>query len=362
MFSTRLYFRILLSVLLIVLTLGLGLAGIVSRQAVILGTLTVGAALGLTAALVRHLNACNRKIKLFLDSIADQESMLHFPENAGPRELRSLYASFNSVYALISEHKRNELQRKLNQKEYESWEKLMRVLTHEIMNSITPVVSLSETLLSYFQDKRAPRPAAALTDRTVEKTIRGLETIKSQGQNLIYFTTSYRQISGLKQPEFKDFPLARLIENVRTLYQEDLQRQHIDFRADLFQPEIQIRADEKMLSQVLINLLKNAMQAVAERPEKRIRLKAYRQGTRLLVEITDNGPGIPSHSLEDIFIPFFTTKPNGTGIGLSLSRQIVRLHGGELSVSSQPFHETSFTVSLPLGHSPGPFRPAGATA
>lgn len=209
---------------------------------------------------------------------------------------------------------------------------------------------------------QSPPLAATLTDRTVEKTIRGLETIKSQGQNLIYFTTSYRQISGLKQPEFKDFPLARLIENVRTLYQEDLQRQHIDFRADLFQPEIQIRADEKMLSQVLINLLKNAMQAVAERPEKRIRLKAYRQGARLLVEITDNGPGIPSHSLEDIFIPFFTTKPNGTGIGLSLSRQIVRLHGGELSVSSQPFHETSFTVSLPLGHSPGPFRPAGTTA
>lgn len=103
----------------------------------------------------------------------------------------------------------------------------------------------------------------------MEKTIRGLETIKSQGQNLIYFTTSYRQFSGLKQPEFKDFPLARLIENVRTLYQEDLQRQHIDFRADLFQPEIQIRADEKMLSQVLINLLKNAMQPVAERPEKK---------------------------------------------------------------------------------------------
>ena len=254
MFSTRLYIHILLFVLLIVFTLGLGLAGIISRKAIILGTITIIIAFGLVGRLVYYLNSYNRKMKFFFDSIEDNESMLYFPENIGSKEQRYLYASFNRVYTLMSEHKKIEFERKLHQKEYESWEKLMRVLTHEIMNSITPIVSLSETLLSYFQIKHVSKSTKDITELTIEKTIRGLETIKSQGQNLIYFTESYRQYSGLKQPEFKYFSLTDLIENIQMLYQEILQQQQIRFSTDFFQPQIQIYADENMLSQVLINL------------------------------------------------------------------------------------------------------------
>lgn len=352
MFSTRLYIHILLFVLLIVFTLGLGLVGIISRKAIILGTITILIAFGLIGRLVYYLNSYNRKMKFFFDSIEDNESMLYFPENIGSKEQRYLYASFNRVYTLMSEHKKIEFERKLHQKEYESWEKLMRVLTHEIMNSITPIVSLSETLLSYFQIKHVSKSTKDITELTIEKTIRGLETIKSQGQNLIYFTESYRQYSGLKQPEFKYFSLTDLIENIQILYQEILQQQQIRFSTDFFQPQIQIYADENMLSQVLINLLKNSIQALTEQSEREIHIKVYIQEMILFIKITDNGSGIPSNLLEDIFIPFFTTKKDGTGIGLSLSRQIIRMHGGELSAKSQPFHETSFTISLPLNYNP----------
>lgn len=356
MFSTRLYIHILLFVLLIVFTLGLGLAGIISRRAIILGTITILIAFGLIGKLVYYLNSYNRKMKFFFDSIEDNESMLYFPENIGSKEQRYLYASFNRVYTLISEHKKIEFERKLHQKEYESWEKLMRVLTHEIMNSITPIVSLSETLLSYFQIKHVSKSTKDITELTIEKTIRGLETIKSQGKNLIYFTESYRQYSGLKQPEFKYFSLTDLIENIQILYQEILQQQQIRFSIDFFQPQIQIYADENMLSQVLINLLKNSIQALTEQSEREIHIKVYIQEMILFIKITDNGSGIPSNLLEDIFIPFFTTKKDGTGIGLSLSRQIIRMHGGELSVKSQPFHETSFTISLPLNYNQSIFK------
>lgn len=356
MFSTRLYIHILLFVLLIVFTLGLGLAGIISRRAIILGTITILIAFGLIGRLVYYLNSYNRKMKFFFDSIEDNESMLYFPENIGSKEQRYLYASFNRVYTLMSEHKKIELERKLHQKEYESWEKLMRVLTHEIMNSITPIVSLSETLLSYFQIKHVSKSTKDITELTIEKTIRGLETIKSQGQNLIYFTESYRQYSGLKQPEFKYFSLTDLIENIQMLYQEILQQQQIRFSTDFFQPQIQIYADENMLSQVLINLLKNSIQALTEQSEREIHIKVYIQEMILFIKITDNGSGIPSNLLEDIFIPFFTTKKDGTGIGLSLSRQIIRMHGGELSVKSQPFHETSFIISLPLNYNQSIFK------
>lgn len=356
MFSTRLYIHILLFVLLIVFTLGLGLVGIISRKAIILGTITILIAFGLIGRLVYYLNSYNRKMKFFFDSIEDNESMLYFPENIGSKEQRYLYASFNRVYTLMSEHKKIEFERKLHQKEYESWEKLMRVLTHEIMNSITPIVSLSETLLSYFQIKHVSKSTKDITELTIEKTIRGLETIKSQGQNLIYFTESYRQYSGLKQPEFKYFSLTDLIENIQMLYQEILQQQQIRFSTDFFQPQIQIYADENMLSQVLINLLKNSIQALTEQSEREIHIKVYIQEMILFIKITDNGSGIPSNLLEDIFIPFFTTKKDGTGIGLSLSRQIIRMHGGELSVKSQPFHETSFIISLPLNYNQSIFK------
>ena len=257
MFSVRLYIRILLQVVAIVLMAGLGVAGIVTGRAVILGFVALFISVWLISFLVYYLNASNRRIQLFLDAIEDDESMLNFPENIGSREQRRLHAAFNRIHRLMTENKRKAFDRELHRKEYESWDKLMHVLTHEIMNSIAPVISLSGTLLSYFRTKDAPKSSGEITDATIRKTIRGLVTIKRQGQTLMHFTESYRQFAYLKEPVPKPFPLTYLLQNLQTLYLPDMQRLHIDFSLVLFLPEITVHADEELLSQVLINLLKN---------------------------------------------------------------------------------------------------------
>lgn len=348
MFSIRIYIRIILQVTLILIVAGIGVAGIISGKAIILGTVAVFIAAWLAGLLVYFLNASNRRIQLFLDAIEDNESMLYFPENTGSEEQRRLHAAFNRIHRLMTENKQQEFDRKLYRKEYESYDKLMHVLTHEIMNSIAPIVSLSGTLLSYFQTKGNAKNSDEISDATIRKTIRGLDTIKSQGQSLINFTDSYRQLARLQQPKPKPFSLPHLIRNIEMLFHSDLHRLQIQFSIDLFREEIEVNADEELLSQVLINLLKNAMQALEGQKNGEISLSVKQLRTTTYIEVKDNGPGIPHDILEDIFVPFFTTKDTGTGIGLSLSRQIIRMHGGELQVSSRPYFETLFTISLPL--------------
>lgn len=348
MFSVRIYICIALQVVVIVAVAGIGTAGIISGKAIILGIVAICLAGWLIGGLVYYLNASNRRIQLFLDAIEDNESMLCFPENAGPEEQRRLHAAFNRIHRLMTESKQKEFDRELYRKEYESYDKLMHVLTHEIMNSIAPIVSLSGTLLSYFQAKGESRSSEEITDATIRKTIRGLDTIKSQGQSLMHFTDSYRQLARLQPPKPRLFPLSRLIRNVEMLFLPDLQRLHIGLSVHLPPEEIAIDADEEMLSQVLVNLLKNAMQALEGQADGAISLTAGQTATTAFIEVKDNGPGIPHDILEDIFVPFFTTKDSGTGIGLSLSRQIVRMHGGDLQVSSRPYDETLFCISLPL--------------
>ena len=348
MFSVRLYIRILLQVSAIVLVASLSVAGIVTGRAVILGLVGLFITAWLIGLLVYYLNASNRRIQLFLDAIEDNESMLYFPEDIGSREQRRLHAAFNRIHMLMTENKRKAFDRELHRKEYESWDKLMHVLTHEIMNSIAPVVSLSGTLLSYFRTKDGPKSSREISDTTIRKTIRGLDTIKGQGQALMHFTESYREFAHLKQPDPKTFSLTHLLQNLQTLHQPDMQRQHIDFFLVFSRPEIMVCADEILLSQVLINLLKNAMQALEGQKDGKICMDVDAEKNQLLIRVTDNGPGIPSELAEDVFVPFFTTKATGSGIGLSLSRQIIRMHGGELSVVSQPYRKTVFTISLPV--------------
>lgn len=347
MFSTRIYLRIVFQVAGILIVAGMGVAGIVSGKATILGSIALLIALWQVGVLVYYLNASNRRIQLFLDAIEDNESMLYFPEDNGTDEQRHLHTAFNRIHRLMTESKQKEFERELLQKEYESYDKLMRILTHEIMNSIAPIVSLSSTLLAYYRSKDAIKDCNEITDTTIRKTVRGLDTIRSQGQSLMNFTDSYRRLARLQTPNPKPFPLSRLIHNIEQLYQSDLQCRDICLTVDLYPKEITIDADEELLSQVLINLLKNAMEAMEGQENGAISIVVRQSATVSLIGITDNGPGIPRDILEDIFVPFFTTKNTGTGIGLSLSQQIVRLHGGKLQVSSEPYTATCFTLSLP---------------
>lgn len=223
----------------------------------------------------------------------------------------------------------------LSDKESESWSKLTHVLTHEIMNTIAPIFSLSQTLSAY--------PALP------EKAVRGLGIIREQSERLMEFTESFRHLSYLPHPERKHFSLTALLHNLETLLQTDFEQRQLTFSLQCPPDELFIEADENQLSQVFLNLLRNAMQALEGRNDGTgtICLSTTRNDHRLLIEITDNGPGIPPELQEKVFIPFFTTKSEGTGIGLSLCQQIIRQHGGHLTIKDSRPGLMMFSIDLP---------------
>ena len=237
---------------------------------------------------------------------------------------------------IISIH---DISNELDAKEMESWQKLIRVLTHEIMNSITPIASLSETLLKYYIP-----PEKQIDEKTVRNTVKGLEVINERGVGLIRFVESYRKLTKLSKPVLKPILLGNLIEHLLLLLENETNFRRIHFCVKTETPDLSIEADEAQLSQVLINLIKNAMQAVEDVVEPCITIQAhYAENGRCEIQMIDNGTGISPEIMEHIFVPFFTTKENGSGIGLSLSRQIMKNHGGSIDVVSSPGN-TVFTL------------------
>lgn len=233
-----------------------------------------------------------------------------------------------------------DIRSELEEKEMEAWQQLTRVLTHEIVNSVAPIASLASTanLLLHSTDSGDGEPP-------LDDAREALQTIERRSQGLIHFVESYRSLTKIPKPSFALFPVADLFANVRTLLRASLAEQGIALTVEAEPPTLEVAADEELVEQVLINLLLNAMQALEGRPDARIGLRA-RIGDegRPVIEVCDNGPGILPEVRERIFVPFFTTKPTGSGIGLSLSRQIMRLHGGTLSVRSTPGAETVFAL------------------
>ena len=240
-----------------------------------------------------------------------------------------------------------DIRKELDEKELDSWLKLIRVLTHEIMNSIAPVTSLSENLCSYYIKEGQAVAVEEITETTVRNTIRGLKVINEQGQGLIRFVESYRKLTRLPEPALSAVKAGDLVENTVMLYRRELEEKDIRVSVIAHDGNMELNIDEKLISQVLINLLKNAAEAVEGRKGAEISIQ-YRinETGRPEVLVADNGPGIPPGLIEDIFIPFFTTKEEGSGIGLSLSRQIMRLHKGSLKVVSVPERETIFIMTF----------------
>ena len=399
LFSRHIYWTTLGHILFILATAGTGLWLIISQQGVVIGILLVICSLFQIGRLVNKLNSFNQKLRLFFDAIEDKDNMLYFPENNVSREQEMLNRSLNRINALLirtqAEYSKQEhfyrslleevpsgvlawdssgkimmansaaltllgcqqlaqydqlkpiLQEKekkerlslsqnqmklqnetitilsikdisneLNDKESESWNKLSHVLTHEIMNTIAPIISLSQTLSAYPDNS--------------EKTLRGLHIIQAQSERLLEFTESFRRLSYLPQPERKRFSLTALLQNLQELLSTDFQENQIH-----------------QLSQVLLNLLRNSIQALDGRTDGAIEIYAYRD-EHISIDVTDNGPGIPDELQEKIFIPFFTTKSEGTGIGLSLCRQIIRNHNGHLSILESRPGKTIFHIDISL--------------
>uniref|UniRef100_UPI0032178317 sensor histidine kinase n=1 Tax=uncultured Draconibacterium sp. TaxID=1573823 RepID=UPI0032178317 len=298
-----------------------------------------------------HLNQLERIDNKLYQTIKDiqpseQRLVTLHPEN----EIIQLLIKSNSFISdqeelmLISVH---DIKNQLDEQELDSWRKLIRVMMHEIMNSITPITSLSESLAGYFYSDGELKKPEDINEKTISTTIRGLEVIREQGKGLISFVESYRQLTRLPHPRKKVFPVKNLIDNIRILSSSFENADKIKMICEVNPEELEIVADEKQISQVLINLVKNAYQANNTNENAVVSIKAgLNSNDRPEILVTDNGPGISADLMDKIFVPFFTTKEAGSGIGLSISRQIMQMHGGNLKISSTPGKLTTSVLSF----------------
>ncbi|MBQ8442498.1 MAG: GHKL domain-containing protein [Bacteroides sp.] len=229
----------------------------------------------------------------------------------------------------------NDINHELDEREIDSWIRLTRVLTHEMMNSLTPVTSLSETLLTL--------PGA----QKDEELRQGLETIHSTGKGLVNFVMSYRKLTRLPSPEPTLFDVRPFLERMVQLALHQHPSPNIRIVLEKVQEDLMVFADENLMTQVMTNLLKNAIQAIGESEEGEIRLRAYCDAQDVVrIEVSNNGPRIVPEIAEQMFVPFFTTKEDGSGIGLSLSKQIMRLQGGSITLLPYKDEWTTFVVML----------------
>src|SRR3546814_633686 len=232
----------------------------------------------------------------------------------------------------------------LQNKELEAWQNLARILRHEIMNSVTPIVSLIGTMKEIVEHDLS---AYGLPENATADLKEALGTVENRSRGIMNFVNAYRDYTSLPQPRFSTVSVNDLIHAVIQLMDPDLKQQGILLTSGVRPADLAITADAEQLQMVLINLVKNARDALEGTSDGSISLKASRnQQQQVVLEVTDNGPGIEIEALEHIFIPFFTTKKDGSGIGLSLSRQIVQLHGGQLRAQSVNGQGSTFSVVL----------------
>ena len=237
----------------------------------------------------------------------------------------------------------------LEEKEIESWQKLIRVLTHEIMNSITPISSLASTvremLLESYKDKIILKDN--IDDEDIEGIQSALNTIEKRSNGLLNFVEIYRNLTRIPKPNFRYFPVIELFERAEELLKPKIEKFNISYSHKIFPKDLMLTADPDLMDQVIINLLLNAIDAVKNVKNPKISVIASSNiNNRISTDIVDNGYGIKPDILDKIFMPFFTSKKEGSGIGLSLSRQIMHLHKGSIYVKSIPGKETVFTLTF----------------
>ncbi len=279
----------------------------------------------------------NRLQQLIESSQSEEKHHITFVNERGTVNLSIRVATMHTNGKRIRIVALNDINSELEEKEIESWMRLTRVLTHEIMNSVTPITSLSDTLLSLQKEKD-------------DEISNGLQVISDTGKRLIAFVDTYRKFTHIPAPEPSLFYLHKFLEQMKRLAYHTNDYPYISIETHVEPFELILYADEKLISQVVLNLVKNAMEAIgSERKDGRITLNAYcNPDESIIIEVSNNGPLIPEEEARHIFVPFFTTKEDGSGIGLSISRQIMQLSGGSISQRSNPRTGiTTFVLQFP---------------
>ncbi|MBB4631588.1 ATP-binding protein [Sphingosinicella soli] len=235
------------------------------------------------------------------------------------------------------------IQSELDVAQLEAWQDLVRVLTHEIMNSITPISSLAQTAATLMRDVDAG------SEKGSHEDIRNaVETIAARSEKLTKFVSNYRQLMHIPPPQVKSILAEDLFAQITALYAPQWAEETLDLRVEISPRNLRLAVDPALMEQVLINMLKNAQEATAEQRRPTVSLKAGLDNNgAAYIEVADNGTGIPADVAEKIFVPFYTTKPEGSGVGLALTRQVMIAHGGTISVAPRPGGGTKFTLGLP---------------
>ena len=246
--------------------------------------------------------------------------------------------------ALKGEHFRlvsfQNIQTELEQQELVAWQKLIRILTHEIMNSVAPIASLSSTISDVIGNGQ---PLEAESLQHIKSSV---DVIKKRSEGLLGFTETYRTLTRIPPPNFELVDARHLVEEICTLFKAELEGRGIELKTSFPMHPVSFQADPALLEQVLINLVRNAADAVSGRVNPMIQVKVQKAGSRPEIIVVDNGQGISEEAMEQIFVPFFTTKKEGSGIGLSLSRQIMRMHKGTIEIHSVEGEGTVVTLAF----------------
>ncbi len=233
-----------------------------------------------------------------------------------------------------------DIKTQLEQSELEAWQKLIKVLTHEIMNSVTPIKSLTYSMQKILKSE---------TENEIKKQdiLKGLNAIEKRSKGLLEFVESYKNLTQIRKPIYERIIIKDLIENIYSLFNEEFRNQNIKFISEVIPKDISTIADEKLISQVIINLIQNSKKALLNKQEKIIRIKSgLTNSNKIMISISDNGDGIDSEIIDKIYVPFFSTREGGSGIGLSFVRQVMVLHNGRIDVRSKKGEGAEFILTF----------------
>ncbi|UCH98785.1 MAG: GHKL domain-containing protein [Candidatus Aminicenantes bacterium] len=297
---------------------------------------------------IRSLNSFSRSLVDTLFSLkAGEKALVKIDDQ--DMELALHAAEFrlkDQKYILVS---LQNIQSELQEKEMEAWQTLIRVLTHEIMNSMTPITSMAATVIDLLHSLEE-KNQETMDAEYIADISAALKTIHKRSLGLTDFVTAYRNLTLIPKPKFKIFPISELFSRIEKLMENKLTEKSIGFQWCVDPQSLELTADPGLIEQVLINLILNAAEALdgtKNTRDSQIRLNAVLDDTgKVIIRVTDNGRGIVKEALSKVFIPFYSTKKKGSGIGLSLSRQIMKLHKGSITVHSDPDVETVFTLKF----------------
>lgn len=299
---------------------------LISQTSLFFAFVCVCMIVALAIMLVKRMEKTDRQLESFFSAINNNDFNAHFTEKGDDKFLNGLFREMNRI---IAQFENNHTELEERRFYYES---IIRVLTHEIRNSITPIASLSADLIKYNDEYGK------------EGTIDGLQTINQQVQQLNTFLNAYHRLTHLPDPVKAKVKTNTLFNKLDSLLNSEEGSENIRY----ISPEnVDILLDQNLITLALINLIRNALQATTNIPEPQIRVEAGKEAAFSFIQVTDNGEGIPENRMEEIFTPFYSTKKEGSGIGLPLSRRIMQLHGGELNVNSEPGEGTVFRMTFP---------------